>query len=171
MPLWIICHRCGKARQALDPSRSTPEQLGIAVQEASSENYQLTLADENFDFGCECSEPARLPRRPIWNLRQAIVVVTALCVVLAVFRRPLRMLFGVNAWNAIAAPWQVYGWLFWGADLPNKADIGRNPIAIFWLCTSMVAAALAGWFVVSFAGLLFLRGWRWATQDHSSTNR
>ena len=166
MPRVLIfrCPKCGEAQQALDPRRMASGQLGQAIQQAANQDLSIEFTSGPVELGCECSSRPTPGRSLRLNIRQLMVITTAACVIVAILRHPISMVLGSNAWKAAAIPWQFYGWLFLGGELPSADAIGGGPVHILLFCVNAVLAALAGYAVVHALTLAFIAAWRWTTK-------
>ena len=100
------------------------------------------------------------------NLRQWFVVITAVGLLLIVFRHPIQLLLGVRIGKAAAAPWSFFGWLFFGTDLITVQELGKlNIIQLIVFCTNVVLAVLTAYAVGVVIFKLLQHAWQWAKRE------
>ena len=156
--LVVRCSKCDKVTSSLDARRSRVEILGDAVRRAEADGQNLELASGTIEIGCDCQTDAepQVSRSPLrWNLKQMLLVVTAIAILVTVFRHPIGMIAGKQTLadervlKAAASPWSVYGWLFMGTPIINPKTLGKSPLVIMMLLANVALAGMTpfaiGW--------------------------
>lgn len=179
MPLSLVirCPSCGKAREVRDPARNSSDHLGLAVRNAAQQKMQVELSEGQIEIGCECvtHEPEALVEVEAntgfrMSLLQGLLVLTALAIVLAIFRRPISLLFEERVYYWVIAPWSLYGWLFWGGDIVNPKVYGKDLVCIIAFVASTIVAILLPMVVASGAVHSFKELWQLAKAKPNRTS-
>lgn len=178
MPLSLVvrCPTCKKVREVHDPLRNSSNKLGLAVRHAAEQRMEVELTDGQVEIGCGCLPAENTSLREgetrtnyRISLLQGLLVVTAFAILLAIFRRPISLLFEERVYYWVIAPWSLYGWLFWGGEIVNPKTYGKDLVCIIAFVASTIAAILLPITAGTGALQLFQQLWHWAKTKPAST--
>lgn len=169
------CPECRRAIQLLDPRRATSTQLGDAMRRAAEDGLVVELTAEPTEAGCSCptpveEQPTATPRRQI-NLKQILLLMATVALLLSIFRHPISWFADQNVLGdkevlrAAAAPWSLYGWLFFGTPVINPKSLSKTPLVIAMLLANIALAGMLPFLVGGAAAAGFKRLWRIASQE------
>ena len=132
-----------------DALRSPSEQLGAAIKHAAENSMSIELGSGAIEIGCVCASPATNTEAESgstftyrMSLMQGLLLLTAMAILLTVFRRPISLLFDERVYYWLIAPWSVYGWLFWGGEIVDPKVYGKDLICVIVFAMSTAAAIL-----------------------------
>jgi len=173
--LATLCSDCGEPVEAARVGQLSSAKLGEAIKEAARDGRKVELQAQVELGRCNCEsrlteerpeasgKESDAPRR-IWTIRQLLFLTAVASVLLAVFRNPIAMLFGVQKHALVFSPWYLYGWLFFGMEMPAIQKGPPSGVELFLFCTNMFFAVVVGFYVFYYSCVAIRYGWQKVSQ-------